>query len=69
MTNVTSSSRARKKGDTVVAHLSLYKRSYRNSELFLFTSEAEIEGQERLDDRYPIAMPLARRLLTNLISR
>ncbi|CEM02279.1 unnamed protein product [Vitrella brassicaformis CCMP3155] len=45
--------------DTVAAYLYLA-----DGYIYLFTTEAAIEGQERLDDRYPIALSLARPLLT-----
>ncbi|CEL98092.1 unnamed protein product [Vitrella brassicaformis CCMP3155] len=48
-----------KEGDTVAAYLWLT-----DVNIVLYTTEAAIEGQERLPDRYPIAMSLVRPLLT-----
>ncbi|CEL91687.1 unnamed protein product [Vitrella brassicaformis CCMP3155] len=48
-----------KEGDAIAAHLYLI-----DCNINLYTTEAKIEGQERLADRYPIAMSLARPLLT-----
>ncbi|CEM15814.1 unnamed protein product [Vitrella brassicaformis CCMP3155] len=48
-----------KEDDTVAAYLDLY-----GGIINLYTTEAELEGQTRLSDRYPTAMQLARSLLT-----
>ncbi|CEM25374.1 unnamed protein product [Vitrella brassicaformis CCMP3155] len=48
-----------KEGDSIAARLLLG-----NGYIELYTNEARIEGQERLPDRFPIAMSLVRPLLT-----